>query len=77
MPPRTIAARNNGFTPADARAVTIESVKAYRSGMADLAAMHTLDIWYAHMTEHDIQERDTGHPRDLEVPQETGQRQDR
>ena len=52
----TIAARNNGFTPADARAVTIESVKAYRSGMADLAAMHTLDIWYAHMTEHDIQD---------------------
>jgi uncharacterized protein (DUF2252 family) len=52
----TIAARNNGFTPADARAVTIESVKAYRSGMADLAAMRTLDIWYAHMTEHDIQD---------------------
>ena len=56
MPPRTIAARNNGFTPADARAVTIESVKAYRSGISDLAAMHTLDIWYAHMTEHDIQD---------------------
>jgi uncharacterized protein (DUF2252 family) len=52
----TIAARNNGFTPADVRAVTIESVKAYRSGMADLAAMRTLDIWYAHMTEHDIQD---------------------
>jgi uncharacterized protein (DUF2252 family) len=52
----TIAARNNGFTPADARAVTIESVKAYRSGMADLAAMRTLDTWYAHMTEHDIQD---------------------
>jgi uncharacterized protein (DUF2252 family) len=52
----TIAARNNGFTPADARAVTIESVKAYRSGISDLAAMRTLDIWYAHMTEHDIQD---------------------
>jgi len=37
----TIAARNNGFTPADARAVTVESVKAYRSGMAEFAAMHT------------------------------------
>ena len=24
--------------------------------MADFAAMHTLDIWYAHMTEHDIQD---------------------
>jgi uncharacterized protein (DUF2252 family) len=52
----TIAARNNGFTPADVRAVTMESVKAYRSGMADLAAMRTLDTWYAHMTEHDIQD---------------------
>ena len=52
----TIAARNNGFTPADARAVTIESVKAYRLGMADFAAMGTMDIWYAHMTEQDIED---------------------
>ena len=52
----TIAARNNGFTPADARAVTVESVKAYRLGIAEFAAMRTLDIWYAHMTEHDIQD---------------------
>ena len=52
----TIAARNNGFTPADARAVTIESVKAYRLGMAEFAAMRTLDVWYAHMSERDIQE---------------------
>ena len=52
----TIAARNNGFTPADARAVTVESVKAYRLGMAEFAAMRTLDIWYAHMSEHDIQD---------------------
>jgi len=51
----TIAARNNGFTPADARAVTVEAVKAYRLGMTEFAAMHTLDIWYAHMTERDIQ----------------------
>ena len=52
----TIAARNNGFPPADARAVTIESVKAYRLGMAEFAAMRTMDLWYAHMTEHDIQD---------------------
>ena len=52
----TIAARNNGFTPADTRAVTIESVKAYRLGMAEFAAMRTLDVWYAHMSERDIQE---------------------
>jgi uncharacterized protein (DUF2252 family) len=52
----TIAARNNGFTPADARAVTVESVKAYRLGMAELAAMRTLDTWYAHMSEQHIQD---------------------
>jgi uncharacterized protein (DUF2252 family) len=52
----TIAARNNGFTPADARAVTVESVKAYRLGMAEFAAMRTLDIWYAHMSEQHIQD---------------------
>ena len=59
----TIAARNNGFTPADARAVTVESVKAYRLGMAEFAAMRTLDIWYAHMSEHDIQDSDAGRSR--------------
>ena len=52
----TIAARNNRFTPADARAVTVESVKAYRLGMAEFAATRTLDIWYAHWTEHDMQD---------------------
>ena len=51
----TIAARNNGFTSADARAVTVEAVKAYRLGMIEFAGMHTLDVWYAHMTERDIQ----------------------
>jgi uncharacterized protein (DUF2252 family) len=52
----TIAARNNLFTPAGVRAVTVESVKAYRMGMAEFAAMRTLDIWYANMSEADIQE---------------------
>jgi uncharacterized protein (DUF2252 family) len=52
----TIAARNNGFTPADEKAVTSESVKAYREAMGEFAAMRTLDVWYAHMSEHDIQE---------------------
>jgi uncharacterized protein (DUF2252 family) len=51
-----IAARNNLFSTADARAVTIESVKAYRLGMAEFAAMPTLNIWYAHMSEADIQD---------------------
>ena len=36
--------------------MTVESVKAYRLGMAEFAAMRTLDIWYAHMSEADIQD---------------------
>ena len=47
----TIAARNNGFSAAEARAVTVESVKAYRESMAKFAEMRTLDVWYAHMSE--------------------------
>ena len=50
----TIAGRNNGFTPTDTAAVTAESVKAYRVTMAELAAMRTLQIWYASMSEDDI-----------------------
>ena len=47
----TIAARNNGFATADARAATLASVTAYREAMADFAAMGTLDVWYAHLSE--------------------------
>ena len=49
-----IAARNNGFTKAEARAVTTASVAAYREAMANFAQMRTLDIWYAHLAEEDI-----------------------
>ena len=37
----TIAARNNGFTKADARAATLASVTAYREAMAGFAEMGT------------------------------------
>src|SRR5215213_11969151 len=33
----TIAARNNGFTPKNTRAVTLESVRAYRLAIAEFA----------------------------------------
>jgi hypothetical protein len=49
-----IAARNNGFAKAEARAVTTASVTAYREAMASFAPMRTLDIWYAHLAEKDI-----------------------
>src|SRR4051812_47866832 len=50
----TVAARNNGFTPADARAATLGSVTAYRESVAGFAAMPTLDIWYARLSEQDL-----------------------
>ena len=50
----TIAARNNGFSPADTRAATLASVRAYREAMAGFAQMGTLDIWYAHLDEDEL-----------------------
>ena len=50
----TIAARNNGFSKADAFAVTAASVTAYREAMATFAGMPTMDIWYAHMDEGEL-----------------------
>jgi uncharacterized protein DUF2252 len=50
----TIAARNNGFSPADTRAVTLESVRAYRAAMASFAQMRTMDLWYAHLDEDEL-----------------------
>ena len=50
----TIAGRNNGFAKADTRAATIESVRAYREAMANFAAMGTMDVWYAHLSEEEL-----------------------
>jgi uncharacterized protein (DUF2252 family) len=50
----TIAARNNGFAKADARAATLASVRAYREAMAGFAQMGTMDIWYAHLDEDEL-----------------------
>jgi uncharacterized protein (DUF2252 family) len=50
----TIAARNNGFSTADAVAATMASVAAYREAMAGFAQMGTMEVWYAHLDEDDI-----------------------
>ena len=50
----TIAGRNNGFSKADTRAATLESVRAYREAMASFARMGTMDVWYAHMDEDEL-----------------------
>ena len=50
----TIAGRNNGFSMAEANEVTLTSVSAYRKAMAELAAMDTMDIWYARLSEDEL-----------------------
>jgi uncharacterized protein (DUF2252 family) len=50
----TIAARNNGFSKADARASALASVTAYREAMAGFARMRTMDIWYARLDEDQV-----------------------
>jgi uncharacterized protein (DUF2252 family) len=50
----TIAARNNGFTKADAAAAAQASVTAYREAIAGFAQMRTMDIWYAHLDEDEL-----------------------
>ncbi len=50
----TIAARNNEFSPSDARESTLASVSAYRRAMAEFAEMRTMDIWYAHLSEDEV-----------------------
>jgi uncharacterized protein (DUF2252 family) len=51
----TIAARNNGFSTTDTRAVTLAAVAAYREAMADFARMSTMDLWYSHYDEDRLQ----------------------
>ena len=50
----TIAARNNGFSKAEARAATQASVTAYREAMAAFALMPVMDVWYAHLDEDEV-----------------------
>jgi uncharacterized protein (DUF2252 family) len=59
-----VAARNNGFTPAEARAAALASVTAYREAMATFAQQGTMDIWYASLDEDTIKAavRDAGKP---------------
>jgi uncharacterized protein (DUF2252 family) len=50
----TVAARNNDFSPAEARAATRASVTAYREAMAGFAEMGIMRIWYSRMSGEDL-----------------------
>ena len=49
-----IAARNNGMTPAQAREVTLTALRSYRTAMAEFAQMGTMELWYTHLSEADL-----------------------
>ncbi len=49
-----VAARNNGFTDAQARAVTRASIAAYRTAMADFAGMRSLEVWYSRLDAEEV-----------------------
>ncbi|HEY4994178.1 MAG TPA: DUF2252 domain-containing protein [Nakamurella sp.] len=51
----TIAARNNALTRAEGSQVTTAAVRAYREAMAGFARMGVLELWYARMSEDDLQ----------------------
>jgi uncharacterized protein (DUF2252 family) len=57
-----VAARDNGFTPAEGRAAALASVTGYREAMAAFAQQGTMDIWYASLDEDTIKAavRDAG-----------------
>jgi uncharacterized protein (DUF2252 family) len=70
----TIAARNNGFSKAEARDATMASVSAYRTSMADFAEMTTMDVWYAHLSEQELLNaisNSFGRPQVLESPKKS------
>ena len=50
----TIAARNNGFTPAEARAASLASATAYREAMVRFAEMRTMEVWYSRVSAQDM-----------------------
>ncbi|HVT71338.1 MAG TPA: DUF2252 domain-containing protein [Trebonia sp.] len=49
-----IAARDNGFSPAEQKAVARRAAAAYRTAMAEFAGLSTMDVWYASLDEDKI-----------------------
>ncbi len=49
-----VASRNNGHSKEEGKAAARASVAAYREAMTEFAQMRTMDVWYAHLAEEDI-----------------------
>ncbi|HTP21347.1 MAG TPA: DUF2252 domain-containing protein [Solirubrobacteraceae bacterium] len=44
-----IGARDNGFGAKDQDKIVLDTVREYRTAMREFAAMHNLEVWYAHL----------------------------
>ncbi len=44
-----VAALDNGFSPAEARAAVLQGMGSYRTAMDSLSRMTMLEVWYAHI----------------------------
>src|SRR4051794_6123425 len=44
-----VAARDNGFRAKEQDRIVLDTVGAYRTAMAEFAAMNNLDVWYSHL----------------------------
>jgi uncharacterized protein (DUF2252 family) len=49
-----VVADDNGFTKSDARTLCRASATAYRAAMVGFAGMRTMDVWYAHLSDRDL-----------------------
>ncbi|HLH82885.1 MAG TPA: DUF2252 domain-containing protein [Trebonia sp.] len=68
------AARDNGFSRAQARAAALASVTGYREAMADFAQQNTMDIWYASLDEADILRTVRGLVKDADAAGKTARK---
>lgn len=44
-----LAWRENGFDPKEGRKIVVNTARAYRSAMAEFAAMRNIDLWYSRL----------------------------
>jgi len=52
----TVAATHHGLPASDVSDITRATVASYREAMAGFARMRTLDVWYAHVSEDDLEQ---------------------
>jgi len=52
-----VGARDRGFKDAERKAAVLASVSAYRTAMAEFAAMNEIDVWYSRLAVSDIANR--------------------